>query len=248
MERLTQWSKIYNRYQVDIDGIKHHGSIVDRLAEYEDTGLEPREITSMIVELSLRYKAYENLTEKNERLQKECVDTYNQMMDTEKDFQRIISESNNEIASLKQSLDELQEKYDALEDGAKNAYGLYKEYQRLEQEDLLVRLPCKVGDAVWVDSRTIPTANMDFEEDTIPKYFKATVVSYRKNAKSKYIKLKVRAGWLHEWIDSECGPDSCYCDIEKYFTYPVSAIGITVFLTEAEAEQALKGSKANEAK
>ena len=48
-----------------------------------------------------------------------------------------------EIASLKQSLDELQEKYDALEDGAKNAYGLYKEYQRLEQEGLLVRLDCE---------------------------------------------------------------------------------------------------------
>ena len=54
-----------------------------------------------------------------------------------------------EIASLKESLDELQEKYDALEDGAKNAYGLYKEYQRLEQEDLLVRLLCKAGDRVY---------------------------------------------------------------------------------------------------
>ena len=47
MERLSKWSKIYNCYQVYIDGVRHHGSIVDKLAEYEDTELTPQEIITL---------------------------------------------------------------------------------------------------------------------------------------------------------------------------------------------------------
>lgn len=52
--------------------------------------------------------------------------------------------------------------------------------------------------------------------------------------------MSVRAKWLHEWIDPETGPESAYYEVEKYFTYPLSAIGKTVFLTREEAETALK--------
>lgn len=115
------------------------------------------------------------------------------------------------------------------------------DYEDAEEHGLLIRLPCKVGDMVYVDSKTVPTANMDFEEvKEIPLYFRAEVVSYRKNSNGSYIKLKVRAKWLHEWFDPDCGPDSAYFDTEKYFTYPSSAIGRTVFLTQSEAEEALK--------
>jgi hypothetical protein len=116
------------------------------------------------------------------------------------------------------------------------------EYEDAEEQGLLIKLPCKVGDTVYVDSRTVPTQNMEFEEATAPPYFEATVVSFRKNAKSQYFKLKIRAKWLHEWIDPDCGPDSCFYEVEKYFTYPVSAIGITIFLTREAAKEALKGS------
>lgn len=113
------------------------------------------------------------------------------------------------------------------------------EYEDLEEQGLLLKLLCKIGDTVYVDSKTIPTENMDFEEvKDIPLYFKAIVVSFRKNSNGTYIKLKVKAKWLHEWIDPECGPDSSYYEIDKYFTYPLSAIGKTVFLTQAEAEEA----------
>lgn len=121
------------------------------------------------------------------------------------------------------------------------------EYEDLEGQGLLLRLSCKVGDTMYVDSKTIPTENMDFEKvKDIPLYFKAIVVSLRKNSNGTYIKLKVKAKWLHEWIDPECGPDSCYYEVAKYFTYPLSAIGKTIFLTQAEAEAALKRMKSGE--
>lgn len=117
----------------------------------------------------------------------------------------------------------------------------WDKYKDLEEQGLLLKLPCKVGDAIYVDSKTIPTENMDFEGvKDIPLYFKAIVVSFRKNSNGTYIKLKVKAKWLHEWIDPECGPDSSYYEVDKYFTYPLSAIGKTIFLTQAEAEEALK--------
>lgn len=115
------------------------------------------------------------------------------------------------------------------------------EYEGLEEQGRLIKLPCKVGDTVYVDSKTIPTMNMDFEEvKEVPLYFKANVVSFRQNCKRNYIKLKIKAKWLHVWVDPDTGLDSDYYEVEKYFTYPLSAIGKTVFLTQSEAEQKLK--------
>lgn len=112
------------------------------------------------------------------------------------------------------------------------AYEAVKKYEEM--------FPFKIGDMVFVDSKTLPTENMDFDEDEIiPKYFKARVVSIRKNCNGKFVKLAVRADWYYEWIDQECGHDFSYCDREKYFTYPFSAIEKTVFLTRPEAEAKL---------
>ena len=128
-----------------------------------------------------------------------------------------------------------------------NECGIYQaiqklaEYENLEEQGLLVRLPCKVGDTVFVDSKTIPTKNMEFEEvKEVPLFFEGKVVSFRQNGNGNYIKLKIKAKWLHEWVDPDCGPDCAYFETEKYFTYPLSSIGKTVFLTKAEAEQKLK--------
>ena len=123
------------------------------------------------------------------------------------------------------------------------AYFKLKDYEDLEKQGLVLMLPCNVGDKVYVDSKTIPTKNMEFEEvKEVPLFLEAKVVSFRQNYNGNYIKLKVKAKWLHEWVDPDCGPDSAYYETEKYFTYPVSAIGKTVFLTQEQAEEKSKES------
>lgn len=117
----------------------------------------------------------------------------------------------------------------------------FAEYEDLEEQGKLLRLPCKVGDAVFIDSKTLPTDNMDFSEDEeIPLCFRARVVSFRKNCNGIFVKLAVRAEWLYERFDPECGEDIGFYDAEKYFTYPLSALNKTVFLTQEQAELALK--------
>lgn len=104
--------------------------------------------------------------------------------------------------------------------------------------------PMKIGDTVYVDSKTLPIEKMDFEEvKDEPLYFAARVVSFRINSKGKFVKLAVKAEWYYEWFDPEVGPDGYYCNVDKYFTYPLSALGKTVFVTEEEAKQRLEDSQ-----
>lgn len=115
-------------------------------------------------------------------------------------------------------------------------------YEDAEEQGLLLRLPCKVGDTVYVDSTILPIEDMECYEDIdneIPKYFPARIVSLR-FAKRNWMKIAVKAKWLHEWIDDETGPEGDYIDSEKKFTISLSGIGKTVFLTESEAEAKLK--------
>lgn len=115
-------------------------------------------------------------------------------------------------------------------------------YEDAEEQGLLLRLPCKVGDTVYVDGTMLPMEDMECYEDTdseIPKYFSARVVSLR-FAKRNWMKIAVKAKWLCEWIDNETGPESDYIEREKNFTILLSMIGKTVFLTQEEAEAKLK--------
>lgn len=117
-----------------------------------------------------------------------------------------------------------------------------KNYEDAEEQGLLLRLPCKVGDAVYIDSTILPIEDMECYEDIdnkIPKYFPARIVSLR-FAKRNWMKIAVKAKWLHEWIDDETGPESDYVECEKNFTILLSMIGKTVFLTREEAEAKLK--------
>lgn len=121
-------------------------------------------------------------------------------------------------------------------------YRKLKDYEDAEEQGLLLRLPCKVGDTVYVDSTILPIKNMECYEDIenkIPSYFPGRVVSFR-FAKRNWMKIAVKAKWLHEWIDDETGPDSNYIECEKNFAIPLSGIGKTVLLTESEAEAKLK--------
>nr|DAI75186.1 MAG TPA: hypothetical protein [Caudoviricetes sp.] len=113
-------------------------------------------------------------------------------------------------------------------------YEKLKDYEDAEEQGLLLRLPCKVGDTVYVDSAILPII-----DHKIPSYFPARIVSFR-FAKRNWMKIAVKAKWLHKWIDNETGPESAYIDSEKKFTISLSGIGKTVFLTESEAEAKLK--------
>lgn len=115
-------------------------------------------------------------------------------------------------------------------------------YEDLEEQGLLVRLPCKVGDIVYVDSAILPIEDMECYEDAdnkIPSYFQGRVVSFR-FAKRNWVKIAVKAKWLYEWIDDETGAESDYIECEKNFSILLSTIGKTVFLTREETEKKLE--------
>lgn len=121
-------------------------------------------------------------------------------------------------------------------------------YEDLEEQGLLVRLPIKIGDIVYVDSAMLPIEDMECYEDIdnkIPPYFQGRVVSFR-FAQRNWVKIAVKAKWLYEWIDDETGPESDYIEREKKFTIPLSMIGKSVFLTCEEAEKKLEEMKKNE--
>ena len=114
--------------------------------------------------------------------------------------------------------------------------------EQAEEQGLPLWLPCKVGDTVYVDSTILPIEDMECYEDIdnkIPSYFPARIVSLR-FAKRNWMKIAVKAKWLHEWIDDETGPESDYIECEKNFTILLSMIGKIVFLTREEAEAKLK--------
>lgn len=119
------------------------------------------------------------------------------------------------------------------------------DYEEAEEQGLLVRLPCKVGDIVYVDSEMLPIEDMECYEDIdnkIPSYFQGRVVSFR-FAQRSWAKIAVKANWLYEWIDDETGPESDYIEREKNFSILLSTIGKTVFLTREEAEKKLEEMK-----
>ncbi len=118
-------------------------------------------------------------------------------------------------------------------------------YEDLEEQGLLVRLPCKVGNIVYVDSEILPVEDMECYEDIdnkVPSYFQGRVVSFR-FAQRNWAKIAVKAKWLYEWIDDETGPESDYIQCEKKFTIPLSMIGKSVFLTREEAEKKFEEMK-----
>lgn len=125
------------------------------------------------------------------------------------------------------------------------AFDKLAEYEDLEEQGFLLKLPCKVGDTVYVDSSALPIEDMECYEDVdnpIPSYFTARVVSFR-FAKRNFMKIAVKAKWLYEWVDEETGPDAKYIDCEKNFSFPLSSIGKTILLTQEKAEENLKESE-----
>lgn len=93
----------------------------------------------------------------------------------------------------------------------------YQEYKDLEEQDLLIKLPCKVGDTVYCinDTGTKKKPNYVIEEYIVDNYMMGEHLGI--------IICSKETGWMEEG------------DIE--------IIGKTVFLTKEEAEQVLKGAE-----
>ena len=95
-----------------------------------------------------------------------------------------------------------------------------KEYKDLEEQGLLVRLPCKVGDMVW---------DNDFG---YPESYEIKAFSY---------------GYCDSYVEPDI-EDQIIFYYENYIgsitgAFPMSEIGKTVFLTREEAEKKLKEMK-----
>lgn len=95
---------------------------------------------------------------------------------------------------------------------------------------MVIDLPFDIGDILYVDFYTLPTGEIDYNEEEPPKYLKGRVVSVRKNSHGLFVKLAVWADWICRYHDPETGSDDVTIATEKHFTYPVSAIGKTVFV------------------
>lgn len=91
-----------------------------------------------------------------------------------------------------------------------------KEYQQLEEQGRLIKLPCKVGDAVYAYCGEFGILEYEVDSIVIDKH-----ITYQCSAYSEPIR--------------DC-PSECLDEIEP----DISDFGKTVFLTKSEAEAKLK--------
>lgn len=129
-------------------------------------------------------------------------------------------------------MERLTERYDVTPDGESDVWvkqhdyisaaRKLAEYEDLEEQGLLVRLPCKVGDMVW---------DNDFG---YPESYEINAYSY---------------GYCDSYVESGVGIED---EIIFYYensigsitgAFPMSEIGKTVFLTREEAEKKLEEMK-----
>ena len=99
-----------------------------------------------------------------------------------------------------------------------SAYKKLAEYETLEEQGLLLRLPCNVGDTVWDNDYRKPCAY------TITGFSFGTDEDYI----DEPVSLKEVVYYYSNYSGSITG------------SFAVSELGKTVFLTQAEAEQKLK--------
>lgn len=134
-------------------------------------------------------------------------------------------------------------------------YNKLREYEDAEEQGLLLRLPCKVGDTVYVLVDTLrkrkgygafDEKKVFFEEDSIPKYVECKVVGISLKNKGNYIKVRYTGEFEEKYFDYETGYD--YQIITDYIdnNYVFSSIRKSVFLTKEEAEAALAEMKGEE--
>lgn len=115
-----------------------------------------------------------------------------------------------------------------------------EELAELDKKGLLVRLPCKVGDTVYILSEKVPKEISSWltvktlNYDKIPKYFKARVVSFRISSKGKYVKLAVTAKHIVSLVYGD--DNDTYNDVGEFckISLPISMFGKVIFSKEAD--------------
>lgn len=168
MNRLTKRGSdgiFLNKYNLSVcsgEDFYNLQSILDRLATYEDTGLEPEEIEDL----------------------KDCIEGEEGTQGTVKDLLELV------------------------------------QYRKLEEQGLLIKLPCKVGDTVYFITKELD----------IVKGISRKVID-------EYIVTEIRGNKYNPlWYMSSS--ERC---VHRDF-HPTE-IGKTVFLTREEAEKALEEEK-----
>jgi len=132
--------------------------------------------------------------------------------------------------------------------------GVYTDflYEKDGEQGLWLRLPCKVGDTVFVSEKALrkkkehgafSEKKIIFESENRPKYVKCEVVAISFKKKGNYIKVRYTGEFEEKYFDYETGYD--YRIITDYIdmNFVFSSISKTVFLTKEEAEQALSEMK-----
>ena len=97
-------------------------------------------------------------------------------------------------------------------------YFKLKEYEDLEEQGLLLRLPCKIGDTVWDNDYGNPCAY--------------TITGFSVGTGENYIDEPVSSKEVVYYYSN--------CSGTITGSFAVSELGKTVFLTQAEAEKELK--------
>lgn len=100
----------------------------------------------------------------------------------------------------------------------------WNEYKKAEEQGLLLRLPCKVGDTVWVVTSPFNVfEGIEYNENLCDECYESFIssVTFYKNSVQYRISAKVTNHFIGAYYN------------EQNF-------GKTVFLTQAEAEQKLK--------
>ena len=129
-----------------------------------------------------------------------------------------------------------------------NVFAIYNalgQYEDAEELGTLIRLPCKVGDTVYILSSVVP-GNIEtwydrksLDYDVVPKNFAGRVVSFRFSTR-KYVKLAVYVNHVivakYDEHPFMLKTDGEFCKLN----FLLSSFGKTIFLTKEEAEQALK--------
>ena len=99
-----------------------------------------------------------------------------------------------------------------------SAYKKLAEYEDLEEQGLLLRLPCKVGDTIWY---------VDDDDDNYP-------------IEAKIIRIEIKKNYILYYAEEKEDYQTIGFDSDDILGFDSDDVGKIVFLTQAEAEQKLK--------
>ena len=97
------------------------------------------------------------------------------------------------------------------------------EYEQIEDDGLLIKLPCKVGDNVWATTKDFASEKIPLR--TFPCKVREITIKYG-NFPAMILKANINEEAYSIWWTAKA--------------FPVDEVGKTIFLTEQEAEESLR--------